>query len=131
MNTPVTHTGSGVFLTFSGNCREAFMLYHACFGGDLVIEDFTQKIGTYADRPVIRAVLHSPIVTIQGSDLVYHEGRRVGNYMAVLIMCRSCEERKHFIGQLYDYENTLVVMEDQEPLIEIIDRFDVRWMFAI
>jgi PhnB protein len=131
MSKPVTHTGSGVFLTFSGNCREAFTLYHTCFGGELLIEDFTQSIGEYAEQPVIRAVLHAPKLTIQGSDLVYNEGRRVGNYIAVLVACKNHEERKDYISRLYDHENTRVITEHDDPLVEIIDRFDVRWMFAI
>jgi hypothetical protein len=96
-----------------------------------LIEDFTQSIGEYAEQPVIRAVLHAPKLTIQGSDLVYNEGRRVGNYIAVLVACKNHEERKDYISRLYDHENTRVITEHDDPLVEIIDRFDVRWMFAI
>jgi uncharacterized glyoxalase superfamily protein PhnB len=131
MSISTADKGSGIFLTFSGDCREAFMLYHTCFGGELVIDAFTQNIEGCSAQPVIRAVLYSPKLVIQGSDLVYNEGRRVGNYMAVLIACNSYEERTRYIEQLYDYKHTTVLTNSTEPLVEIVDRFDVRWMFTI
>nr|WP_294990503.1 hypothetical protein [uncultured Sediminibacterium sp.] len=131
MSISTEYKGSGIFLTFSGDCRQAFMLYHTCFGGELVIDAYTQNIEGYSVQPVIRAVLHSPKLVIQGSDLVYNEGRRVGNYMAVLIACNSCEERTRYIEQLYDYNHSINLTNSTEPLVEIVDRFDVRWMFAI
>jgi PhnB protein len=131
MSISTEYKGSGIFLTFSGDCRQAFMLYHTCFGGELVIDAYTQNIEGYSVQPVIRAVLHSPKLVIQGSDLVYNEGRRVGNYMAVLIACNSCEERTRYIEQLYDFNHSKDLISSTEPLVEIVDRFDVRWMFAI
>lgn len=131
MSISTEYKGSGIFLTFSGDCRQAFMLYHACFGGELVIDAYTQNIEGYSVQPVIRAVLHSPKLVIQGSDLVYNEGRRVGNYMAVLIACNSCEERTRYIERLYDFNHSKDLISSTEPLVEIVDRFDVRWMFSI
>ena len=131
MSISTAYKGSGIFLTFSGDCREAFKLYHTCFGGELVIDAFSQQIEGCSAQPVIRAVLYAPKLVMQGSDLVYNEGRRVGNYMAVLIACNSYEERTRYIEQLYDYKHTTVLTSSTEPLVEIVDRFDVRWMFAI
>ncbi|MFW2475357.1 MAG: hypothetical protein ACN4EP_00490 [Sediminibacterium sp.] len=131
MSISTEYKGSGIFLTFSGDCRQAFMLYHTCFGGELVIDAYTQNIEGYSVQPVIRAVLRSPKLVIQGSDLVYNEGRRVGNYMAVLIACNSSEERTRYIEQLYDYNHSIGLTSSTEPLVEIVDRFDVRWMFSV
>lgn len=34
---------TGVFITFSGNCKEALAFYQACFGGILHLETFDEE----------------------------------------------------------------------------------------
>lgn len=123
------HTKSSVFITFNGNCQQAFVNYQACFGGELYMETFEKPIVGYTERPVVRAILDSPKLLIQGSDLVHDEGRRVGNYMAVFINCINHQERQYYINQLHG--KTAAADEASQPLIEVIDRFDVRWVFAV
>jgi len=127
-----SHTRSSVFITFSGNCREAFMLYHKCFGGDLQMHLFEQPLPGFTVKPVLKAVLKSSKLLLYGSDMVYDEGRRIGNYMAVLIHCSNNEERCEYIEQLRNLTTRYQLVSDpQDALIEIVDRFDVRWVFML
>lgn len=133
MNSTVTvDNRSAVFITFSGNCRQAFTSYHACFGGELQVETFEQEVEGFPEKPVLKAVLKSPKLVLYGSDLVHNEGRRTGNYMAVLVSCNSEQERCYYLKQLHvaSLHHQSLTNEGQ-ALIEIVDRFDVRWMFAI
>lgn len=126
------HTQSSVFITFNGNCRQAFTAYHACFGGELHIEKFELEVEGLTEKPVVKAVLESPKLVLYGSDLVHDEGRRIGNYMAVLVSCESEQERIHYIEQLSAASsNRELVTNTGQALIEIVDMFDVRWLFAI
>ena len=130
-STATVHTISAVFITFSGNCRQAFTAYHACFGGELHIESFEHHFEGFSAKPVVRAVLRSSKLVIQGSDLVHSEGRRIGNYMAVFVYCASEQERQHYLEQLCVEANHRESFNTGEALVEIVDRFDVRWVFAV
>lgn len=125
-------TISGIFITFSGNCRQAFTSYQACFGGELYIETFEQAVEGFSEKPVVKAVLNSPKLILYGSDLVHNEGRRTGNYMAVLVSCTSEQERLHYLEQLrVQQTNHQPLTNTGQALVEMVDRFDVRWVFAI
>lgn len=107
------------------------MRYHACFGGELHIETFEQQLVGFTEKPVVRAVLYSPKLMIQGSDLVHNEGRRVGNYMAILVTCSDHQERSSYVEQLLGKTQPTSSMDATQPLLEIVDRFDVRWVFSV
>lgn len=131
-STATVDTRSAVFITFSGNCRQAFTSYHACFGGDLQMETFEQEVEGFLEKPVVKAVLTSSKLVLYGSDMVHNEGRRIGNYMAVLVSCASEQERLHYLEQLcVESSNHQPISNTGQALVEMVDRFDVRWMFAL
>lgn len=129
--TETAYTKTGIFITFSGNCREAFAAYQACFGGELFVKLFEQPIEGFADSPVIRATLQSEKLVLHGSDLVHNEGKRVGNNMAVLVNCTGNDERLVYLQQLQNSKDTSLSIDEDQPMIEITDRFDVRWIFSL
>ena len=120
---------SAVFLTFSGNCKEALTYYQTCFGGKLHFEIFEKKLQGYVQSPVICGSLVADNITIHGSDLVHNEGRIVGNYMAIFLKCTGVDERKGLIQKL-EYKSAPAKNYD-EKLIEITDAFDVRWVLHV
>lgn len=121
---------SGIFITFSGNCKEALMLYQACFGGDLHFETFDKELDGYAEKPVIRGSLVSESIVIHGSDLVHDEGRKIGNYLSVFFPCKDAGHRNALIAKLEPVLSPAAIDEDQQ-LIEITDAFDVKWVLSV
>jgi len=123
---------SAIFITFSGNCKNALTYYQTCFGGTLQFETFERELAGYVDLPVVSGTLVSDSIVIHGSDLVYNEGRILGNYMSIFLHCKTTDDRRILLEKMrlnkaYDYNRN---KEDQK-LIEVIDRFDVRWIFGI
>lgn len=120
---------SAIFLTFSGNCKEALTFYQTCFGGTLQFETFEKEVLGYTEMPIVSGSLISDSIVIHGSDLVHNEGRILGNYMAISVHCTTTDARKELIEKLvmdkmnYNY--------DDQKLIEVTDVFDVRWLLGI
>lgn len=126
-NNPLTDHGklvSAVFITFAGNCRKALTLYQTCFGGTLQFE--TLELEGYTETPVVSGSLVSDSLIIHGSDLVYSEGRTLGNYIAVFLHCKTKDNRQRLIKKLGGNDTG----EDQK-LVEITDAFDVRWILGV
>lgn len=123
---------SGIFITFSGNCKEALMLYQACFGGNLHFETFEKELDGYAGNPVIRGSLVSAGIVIHGSDLVHDEGRKIGNYLSVFFPCKNAGHRNKLLAKLNPAIAGPGTRDDEnQQLIEVTDAFDVRWVLGI
>jgi len=123
---------SGVFITFSGNCKKALSFYQSCFGGLLQFESFGEVVNEYAEMPVVSGSLVSDRIIIHGSDLVHNEGRKLGNYMAIFFPCKSTFDRKVLLEKLkFNNEHFPVTGYDHQKLIEVTDAFDVRWILGI
>lgn len=123
---------SAIFLTFSGNCREALTFYQTCFGGILQFKSFEKQLNGYGAMPVVSGSLVAENIIIHGSDLVHNEGRILGNYMAIFIHCTDTYVRKKLVGELeFGKGDSLARNYDDDQLIEIIDAFDVRWILYV
>ena len=122
---------SAVFITFSGNCKEALTYYQTCFGGKLHFEVFEKQLPGYADLPVISGSLVADDITIYGSDLVHNEGRIVGNYMAIFMQCENADARKELIEKLEFNKDNTPARNYNEKIIEMVDAFDVRWALYV
>ncbi|MDR2269869.1 MAG: glyoxalase [Sphingobacterium sp.] len=123
---------SGVFITFSGNCRKALTFYQTCFGGTLYFDRLDMKITGYPGSPVVSASLTSPNVVIYGSDLVHEEGRSVGNYVSVFLPCTDVIDRGQLVTKLAGRDDRAVLGNNEvDELVEVTDIFDVRWILGI
>ncbi|TYR34726.1 glyoxalase [Sphingobacterium phlebotomi] len=123
---------SAVFITFSGNCREALTYYQTCFGGSLQFETFEKEGLSVTEKPIVIGSLFSDRIIVHGSDLVHNEGRILGNYMAVFLHCKTVEERQAVIEKLRrGKEHPTIIDDDSQKLVEIIDIFEVRWILAV
>ena len=123
---------SGLFITFSGNCKKALTFYQACFGGTLHFETFGQELNGYTEMPVISGSLISDSIVIHGSDLVHNEGRKIGNYLSIYLPCKNADARKVLVKTLQSDKKSLFTMDyEEQRLIEVIDDFDVRWVLGI
>jgi len=122
---------TAVFLTFSGNCKEALTFYQTCFGGTLQFETFEKQLHGYTQMPVLSGSLVADCIVIHGSDLVHNEGRILGNYMAIFIQCSTVGVRKALIEKLELQKKISFFRNDHDKLIEITDSFDVRWILQV
>jgi uncharacterized glyoxalase superfamily protein PhnB len=122
---------SGIFITFSGNCRAALTFYQACFGGTLHFEMFDEPLQGYTEIPVVSATLISEHIVIYGSDLVHNEGRKVGNYLAVFVPCQDSAARERLIERLTSLKSKTTYGNPQPKFIEVTDLFNVRWVLGI
>ncbi|MDF2518187.1 MAG: glyoxalase [Sphingobacterium sp.] len=122
---------SGVFITFSGNCRKALTFYQSCFGGSLEFDILDKKINGYAELPIVSASLISPNVVIYGSDLVHDDGRKIGNYLSVFLSCTNVIDRGELVSKLTSGRHAVQGNNETDPLIEVTDIFDVRWILGI
>ncbi len=123
---------SAVFITFSGNCREALTYYQTCFGGSIRFETFEKEELGSIEKPVVIGSLFSDEITVHGSDLVHNEGRTLGNYLAVFLYCKTVDERQTLIKKLeLGKEHPTIIDDEDQKLVEIIDIFEVRWILAV
>lgn len=122
---------SGVFITFSGNCKQALQFYQSCLGGLLYLDIFKDNLSEYSNPPVIRGKLITEDLIIQGSDLVHSEGRHVGNFMAIYMRCESIASRGILVKKLSTGHIPIDDQIDNQELIELSDQFGVRWIFSI
>ncbi|TCD01604.1 VOC family protein [Pedobacter psychroterrae] len=122
---------SGVFITFSGNCKKALSFYQSCFGGLLQFESFGGVVNGYVETPVVSGSLVSDRIIIHGSDLVHNEGRKLGNYMAIFLPCKSTSDRKELLVKMEFDKGNFPVTDYEQKLIEVTDAFDVRWILGI
>lgn len=124
---------SGIFITFSGNCKKALTFYQTCFGGTLQFETFEKELQGYPEMPVVSGSLFSDNILIHGSDLVHNEGRKLGNYISIFLHCKTRADRTELIEKLEsNKKNPFHKDQDQsdQKLIEITDAFDVRWILS-
>ncbi|HYG39507.1 MAG TPA: hypothetical protein VD908_12845 [Cytophagales bacterium] len=123
---------SGIFITFSGNCKKALTFYQTCFGGALQFETFEEELQGFPEMPVVSGSLVSDKIIIHGSDLVHNEGRKLGNYISVFLHCKNTYDRKALLQKLEsDKKNPFVKNYDDQKLIEVTDAFDVRWILGV
>ncbi len=120
---------TGVFITFSGNCKKALTFYQTCFGGTLHFEIFDKPLQGYTEVPVISGYLVADSIVIHGSDLVHNEGRKIGNHISVFLPFKNADDRKVLIEKLVP--GLPDQNDDEQKLIEVTDEFDVRWVLAV
>ena len=122
---------SGVFITFSGNCRKALRFYQSCFGGSLHFDRLDKKINGFSELPIVSASLTSPSVVIYGSDLVHDDGRKIGNYLSVFLPCTNLVDRGRLVTKLAAGRQAVLGNNETDQLVEVTDIFDVRWILGI
>lgn len=123
---------SGIFITFSGNCKEALDFYRECFGGILHLKTFDEAFYRNSKRPVIIGSLISDRVIIHGSDLVHDSGRKIGNHLSIFLPCKDEEDRQDLVDKLGSPEKKRLHPDYKEQkLIEVTDPFAVSWVLSV
>ena len=128
------------FLLFDGNCSEAMIFYHQCFGGELTLlklGDFPMKdmFPEEKHNRLINAHLKSAAVEISAADWMASPEFNpiLGNMSAIFVV-------SNHVGELKTVFNRLADGADKERFQELhdlpfglygqfYDRFGVQWIF--
>lgn len=123
-----------VYLSFNGNCRQAFGYYQSCFGGELTMQTLadsphSKEMTREMQQVVISATLRNNYFKLMGTDL-NDEGRlAAGNNISILIECDSFIERAKLIAKLID--KNFCSIENTNPLINVRDKFCINWILRV
>lgn len=138
-------TTVNVYLSFNGNCREAFEFYQSVFGGEF------PYVGTYGDMPAQEGMppfpeemknrlmhISLPIskeTILMGADSVPGFGPDlvVGNNFSISVSCDAKEETDRIFNALAT--GGIVTMPMGETFWGayfgmLTDRFGINWMFS-
>jgi PhnB protein len=123
-----------VYLSFNGNCRQAFTYYQSCFGGELhlqTLEDspYCRKMGRQMRDMVICATLKSDYLNLMGTDLTGEALLATGNNISILIECDSFTERIRLINKLAG--RNCCSIKNTDPLINVTDRYSINWILRV
>ncbi len=139
-------TTVNVYLTFNGNCREAFEFYKAAFGGDF------SYIGTFAEMPPREdnpnlhdsekdKIMHvslpiSEETALMGSDTseAFGEPVKTGTNFSVSINTDNKEEAEDLFNKLSEGGKVTMPLEKTfwSPYFGMFtDRFGINWMVNV
>ena len=126
------------YLTFDGNCREAFEFYRSVFGGEFA------TFQTFADVPpdvpvsddekgrVMHVALPIGSCVLMGSDSAsFGPPLSIGNNAAIAIETESREQCDELFGKLSVGGSVIMPLEDVfwgAYFGQWTDRFGVNWM---
>lgn len=125
-----------VYLTFSGNCREAMNFYKDCLGGELNLQTvgespLADKMPAQMKDCILHATLTKGDLVLMASDMVGEKGLQKGNAVSLMLDCNSEEE----INRCYK-----VLSEGGEPTHslevsfwgacfgDLIDKYGNHWL---
>jgi PhnB protein len=136
-------TTVNVYLTFKGNCEEAFNFYKSVFGGEF------DYVGRFKDMPVMEGmeavtpdienyIMHVSLpigegTVLMGSDAAgdYAAQIKEGNNFSVSINAETKDDADRFFKELSD--GGMVTMPMQETFWgayfgSFVDKFGISWM---
>lgn len=139
-------TTVNIYLTFNGNCREAFEFYKTALGGDF------SYVGTFAEMPPQEGmpelsdsekdkIMHislpiSEETVLMGSDTSEAFGPEVkfGNNFSISVNTDSNEEADEIFNQLSEGGKVTMAMEKtfwSDYFGMLTDKYGVNWMVNV
>ncbi len=132
------------YLTFNGNCEEAFHFYKSVFGGEF------PYVGRYKDMPPMdgksapesegEKIMHmglpiSKETTLMGSDSseVFGHATNIGNNFSISVNAKSLEEADRIYNGLSAGGHTTMPMNKTfwgSYFGMLKDKFDILWMVS-
>ena len=138
-------TSVNIYLTFEGNCKQAFDFYKSVFGGAF------PYIGTFGEMPLQEGmppisddmkdkIMHislpiSKETVVMGSDTSgeWSPDFKVGNNFSISVTTDSKENADKFFNQLSDNGQTKMPMNQTfwgDYFGMLTDKFDINWMIS-
>jgi len=137
-------TAINPYLTFLGNCEEAFNFYKSVFGGEFTFlgrfSEMPPQEGVTLSEEDKNKVMHvslpiGPNTILMGSDSGGDWGAQtiVGNNIAISIMAESKEQADKFFNGLSAGGKVTMPMGDTfwgDYFGMFTDKFDINWMVS-
>jgi len=126
------------YLSFSGNCRDAFTFYHACLGGELDLQRFADSpiadhIPAEARDGILHGSLRTGSLTLLGSDAGGMRAPLVaGDNVGLCLNCESDEEITTIFAKLAEGGTVLDPLADMfwgGKFGALTDQFGTKWIF--
>jgi len=132
------------YLTFNGNCEEAFNLYRSVFGGEFATISKFRDMPDDPKYPVSEEdkdkIMHvslpiSQETVLMGSDTGAEWGKKFkeGNNFSISINTNSREEADNFFKALSQDGEVVMPMSDtfwESYFGMLTDRFGIQWMVS-
>ncbi|MGX5816627.1 hypothetical protein ACWKWU_00430 [Chitinophaga lutea] len=123
-----------VHLSFSGNCRQAFLYYKRCFGGELTMQTLADTphgrgMNEAMQQAVVWATLENEYFKLVGTDLTDEDRIVSGNNVSILIECPSFTERTRLINKLIN--RNYCAFENTNPLVNVVDMYRISWILSV
>ena len=128
------------YLTFNGNCEEAFLFYERCFqsidSASLSISRFDKVHGSDADFPSdwLQKVMHARLdvghQVLMGSDAPPGHQSQFGGF-AVSINVKEVEQAERIFAELSEGGSVVMPLAEAPWAVRfgmLEDRFGVSWM---
>lgn len=137
---------ANIYLTFNGNCREAFEFYKSALGGDFSYvgtfeemppqEDMPQLPDSEKDKIMHMSLPLSSETVLMGSDTseVFGEPVKFGNNFSISINLESNEEADEVFSKLAEGGKITMPMDKTfwSPYFGMLtDKFGVNWMVNV
>ena len=133
-----------VYLTFNGNCEEAFLFYQSVFGGEFPyigkFKDMPQEDGNKMDPAMGEKIMHvslpiSKETCIMGSDTggEWASSYKPGNNFSISINASSKEEADRLFNGLSAGGNVTMPMDNTfwgDYFGMWTDKFGINWMMS-
>lgn len=133
-----------VYLTFNGNCEEAFLFYQSVFGGEFPyigkFKDMPQEEGNKMDPAMAEKIMHvslpiSKETCIMGSDTggEWASSYKEGNNFSISINASSKEEADRLFKGLSAGGNVTMPMDNTfwgDYFGMWTDKFGINWMMS-
>jgi PhnB protein len=137
-------TTVNVYLTFNGNCKEAFDFYKSVFGGEFpyvgTFRDMPQDAGMTMPETELDRIMHislpvSKETMLMGSDTGGEWASRFsqGNNFSISINTDSKDKADHFFGGLSPGGQVIMPMNATfwgDYYGMLTDRFGINWMIS-
>lgn len=130
-----------VYLTFNGNCEEAFNFYKSVFGGEFEYIGKFKDMPPQSDFPIKDSdkdkIMHislpiSSETILMGSDVSSEQGKvQFGNNFSISINCKSKEDADYCFNELSKDGSIIMPMNNtfwNAYFGMIVDKYGIKWL---
>ena len=122
------------YLNFDGNTREVMQFYQRCFGGDLMMQQFSDvniEAPPEARNRIVHAKLTAGPCTLMASDTLPGMPLNKGNNFHICLNPESAEETEKVFNALAHNGNITMPLQDMfwgARFGMLVDQFGINWM---
>ncbi len=123
------------YLTFNGDCREAFTFYGRAFGAEPFMQTFGDSPGEVSEEAkdrIMHTHLNAGTVQLMASDAMPGEPATIGSNVSLSVNCDSEEQQTRLFDALAEGGSISMPLQDTfwgARFGMCTDKFGMHWMF--